>query len=177
MVWVVANKLKTILEKRGYRVVMTKTAEEQFVRNRARAEVANHAHAALMVRLHCDSGSESGIAVFVPEKQGVSEGVRGPTTEVIASSIRMGKVFHAALVKSLAGSLADRGLRPDAASRVGARQGALTGSVFSHVPVVLVEICVLSSPHDERFIITDSGKNAVARALANAVDAAVLKHD
>ncbi len=171
--WVEALKLRTILEKRGYHVVMTKTSENQFVRNRARAETANDAHADYMVRLHCDAGAQSGIASYVPEQTGVSQGVRGPSRQVIEDSVRMGKTFHAALIKSLAGKLLDRGLLPDSASHVGAKQGALTGSIFSHVPVVLVEICVLTNLHDEKFISSKSGQDAVAIALADAVDAAL----
>jgi N-acetylmuramoyl-L-alanine amidase len=171
--WVVALKLRADLEKRGYKVVMTKQSEGEFVRNRARAETANAAGADLMVRLHCDSGSGSGIACYVPERQGLSEGTRGPSQSIIDRSMAMGRTFHAALIKSLHGALIDRGLLPDTATKVGGKQGALTGSVFSHVPVVLIEMCVLSNRHDDAFMASSAGQDKVAKALADAVDAAL----
>src|SRR5205814_582245 len=58
--WVVAERLKKLLADAGYRVVMTKRRENEFVKNVRRAEAANHSHAALMLRLHCDTGSGTG---------------------------------------------------------------------------------------------------------------------
>jgi N-acetylmuramoyl-L-alanine amidase len=53
--WVVAEKLREALEARGYEVVLTKSSEEELVRNKDRALIANRARAALMIRLHCDA--------------------------------------------------------------------------------------------------------------------------
>lgn len=69
--------------------------------------------------------------------------------------------------------LPDNGLRGDSAILVGRRQGALTGSVFSRVPVVLVEMCVLTNPGDARLIASPGGVDAMASALAAGVLAAV----
>jgi N-acetylmuramoyl-L-alanine amidase len=77
------------------------------------------------------------------------------------------------MVKYLAGRLRDRGLKSDMATRVGAQQGALTGSIYSHVPVLLVEMCVLTNPHDEALVATDEGQETMARALAQGVMAAL----
>ena len=68
--------------------------------------------------------------------------------------------------KVLKGSLKDRGVRTDAQTSVGARNGgALTGSIYSKVPVLLVEMCVLTKPSDEKFIRTDAGQKKMAEAL------------
>src|SRR5947209_17101103 len=50
--WAVASKLRDLLEARGYTVVLTKGSEDELVRNKDRALVANRARAALMIRLH-----------------------------------------------------------------------------------------------------------------------------
>lgn len=171
--WRVALRVKALLEQAGARVVLTKQAESQFVRNRARAETANRAGADLMVRLHCDSAGGSGFAVYVPEKPGFSEGARGPSPEVIRASMAAAKTFHAELARHLRGVLSDRGLLPDTATHIGAKQGALTGSVFSKVPVVLVEMCVLSSPRDDAFLASEAGQEKMATAIAAAALAAV----
>jgi N-acetylmuramoyl-L-alanine amidase len=171
--WNIAKLLERRLEHRGYKVVMTKHSEEQLVRNRERARIANDAHADLMLRLHCDASRSSGFATYYPDRQGVSEGVTGPDPRVLAATAPIAKRFHAALAKSLEGALPDQGLKTDMDTAIGSKQGALTGSVFSQVPVVLVEMCVLTNPVDEKFISSRRGSRRMADALADAVDAAL----
>src|SRR3712207_5022838 len=52
--WAVATKLRDELEARGYEVVMTKESEDELVRNKDRALVANRARASLMIRLRSE---------------------------------------------------------------------------------------------------------------------------
>jgi N-acetylmuramoyl-L-alanine amidase len=171
--WKVALKLKDILEDTGFHVVLTKRSQEQFVRNHDRANVANTAHANLMVRLHCDADAGTGIATYAPDRTGLNRGVRGPSQDVIEQSQIAAGPFHAAMIKYLAGRLKDRGLKSDIATQVGAQQGALTGSIYSRVPVLLVEMCVLTNPRDEALVASDIGQKEMARALASGVVAAL----
>jgi N-acetylmuramoyl-L-alanine amidase len=147
---------------------LTKSRPEERVKNRARAEIANKAAADLMVRLHCDAQGGSGFAVYAPNKPGTSAGVRGPAPEVIASSVSAAKIFHKRYAESLRGVLKDRGLKPDTATAVGAKQGALTGSVFSRVPVLLIEMGVLTNGQDEKMLASDRGQDQVAEAVTEA---------
>lgn len=171
--WSVAKDLKTRLEKDGYAVVMTKAAERTKVLNHDRAAAANKAKAALMVRLHCDASTKSGFQVFVPTHTGTAEGVTGPGKFVIDRSVRYATVFHAAMADRLKGELTDLGLASDDKTAVGSKQGALTGSIFSEVPVLLVEMVVLTNRKDEVFILSRSGHHAMVEALAAGVRAAV----
>ena len=171
--WQIANLLSADLKKRGYRVVLTKVGQEQMVRNRDRAAIANNSHADLMVRLHCDADSGSGFAVYYPAKQGTSQGVTGPSARVIEASAKASKRFHLAMAAKLKGDLKDNGLKSDEKTAVGGRQGALTGSIFSKVPVLLVEMVVLTNRSDESFILSRAGKAAMVDALAAGVEAAV----
>ena len=173
VVWQVALKLSSLLEQQGMKVFMTKQSEEQFVRNQERANKANQVHAALMVRLHCDSDAGSGVATYAPTQQGRNNGKTGPERSVIAASQRMAQAFHPAMMRSLNGGLPDRGLHSDTATQVGGKQGALTGSIYSQVPVLLVEMCVLTNPHDEAFIDNDVGQQQMAQAMADGVTAAL----
>src|SRR5947209_6456881 len=75
--WLVARELEQLLRDRGYTVVMTKSSETQLVRNAERAAIGNRAHAALMVRLHCDASSDSGFAIYYPDRVGTAEGKTG----------------------------------------------------------------------------------------------------
>ena len=171
--WKVANLLKKELEANGIDVVMTKKSEKQFVKNKDRALTAYRAHADLMVRLHCDSVAGSGFAVYIPKKQGKAQGKTGPSKEVIEASSKLGKIFHTELTKELDGKLKDNGLLPDTATAVGGKFGALIGSIFSEVPVVLVEMCRLSNKKDEAFISSSAGQKTMALALAKATMKAI----
>jgi N-acetylmuramoyl-L-alanine amidase len=172
--WVEALLLKQRLEKRGIKVVLTKPSESRFVRNEARAAVANEAHASLMIRLHCDSASGTGFTTYIPAQQGIDRGFRGPSESVLKASRKKGEIFHTALAAGLKGKLRDNGLKGDQATAVGSRHGALIGSIYSKVPVVLVEMAVLTNPSDEAFLCSSTGRAAMADALAAGV-VAVLR--
>ncbi len=167
--WQVALKLKAELEKSGVTVILTKKNVAENVTNENRAAIANANHAALFLRLHCDAGSESGLATFYPAQTGIKDGVRGPSSEVITASKRAASAFHPAVIVDLKGILKSRGIRTDKQTAIGSKQGALTGSIFSKVPVVLVEMCVLSNPKDEAFILKEQNQERLAHALAEGV--------
>ena len=164
--WVVALKLKALLEADGARVVMTKQKEEEVVTNKDRALVANRAKAALMIRLHCDASDDSGYAVYSPDRQGTVQNVTGPSQEVIARSRLAAEAVHQGMASVLDGVLKDGGVRGDSKTFVGSKQGALTGSIFSQVPAVLVEMVVLSNKADAEFIKAEDGQRKMAQALA-----------
>jgi N-acetylmuramoyl-L-alanine amidase len=175
VVWKVALLLKKKLEADGYRVVLTKKTEEEMVRNKRRAEIANASHAALLVRLHCDAEGGSGFRTYYPSRQGQVKGFRGPSAGVLRSSRVAASAFHRAAMASLGGMVANRGLKTDLATAIGAKQGALTGSIYSKVPVLLVEMLVLTNPSEEEFLSDHDGFEKLAEALRQGVHAAVRK--
>jgi N-acetylmuramoyl-L-alanine amidase len=169
--WVVATKLREALEARGYEVVLTKSSEDELVRNKDRALVANRARAALMIRLHCDASATRGFAVYYPDRRGrAKDGSVGPGPAVIEGSRRAAEAIHAGMTEGLDGALQDNGVRTDYQTKVGRDQGgALTGSIFSEVPVVTVEMVTLSDPGDAEFIKTEGGQRRMAEAIADGV--------
>ena len=169
--WAVAVRLRESLEARGYEVVMTKSSEDELVRNRDRAEFANRAGADLLLRLHCDASNSRGFAVYYPDRQGTAkDGTVGPAPPVIEGSRRAARTVHAGLARGLAGALQDNGVRTDWQTKVGREQGgALTGSIFSRVPVVTIEMVVLSDPSDAEFIKTEAGQRRMAESIAEGV--------
>ena len=167
--WLVARRLRTLLRADGYTVVMTKPSERTVVTNVRRAEVGNAAHAALVVRLHCDAGSDSGYAVYHPDRAGTAHGRTGPSDEVMRWSAAAAESLHVSMAQMLAGKLKDGGVRGDTKSAIGAKQGALTGSIFSEVPVVLIEMVTLSNAGDAAFIKGAKGQARMALAIANGI--------
>jgi len=171
--WIVAKAVQRKLAERRIQVVLTKNSENEFVRNRERSEIANRARADFMLRLHCDASNESGFGVYYPDREGTSEGVTGPSRAVLLRTLPMARAFHDAMRDALKGKLFDRGLMPDTRTAVGAKQGALTGSIYSNCPVVLVEMVVLTNPRDEAFITSKAGFEAMVDALTDAAVAAL----
>jgi N-acetylmuramoyl-L-alanine amidase len=167
--WVVGLKLKTLLEAQGFKVIMTKAREEQVVTNKERAMIANLAKAGLIIRLHCDASTDSGYALYSPDRQGTVQGVTGPAQEVITQSKVAADIVHKGMAQTLEGVLKDGGVRGDSKTFVGSKQGALTGSIFSQVPAVLVEMVVLSNTLDAEFIKTEDGQMKMAKAIAEGI--------
>jgi N-acetylmuramoyl-L-alanine amidase len=167
--WVTALKLQKLLEAKGYQVVLTKAEENQLVRNKERALIANRANAALTIRLHCDAFAGRGFAIYYPDRQGTKEGTTGPSKDVITRSLNAATVLHDEMARALDGVLKDRGIMGDSKTLVGSKQGALTGSIFSNVPIVTVEMVVLSDKRDAEFIKSEDGQQQMAHAIAEGV--------
>jgi N-acetylmuramoyl-L-alanine amidase len=167
--WLVALALRDELRERGFEVLLTKQSESQLVTNKERAEIGNRANAMVMVRLHCDASSDSGFAVYYPDRQGTVDGVTGPAAEVIAHSRAAALTIHASMAETLRGHLKDGGVRGDSRTLVGSRQGALTGSIYSRIPAVLVEMVTLSNARDADFIRQENAQRLMARAIAEGV--------
>ncbi len=173
--WAVAKKLEALLKEAGAEVKLTKNREREMVRNRKRAEIANAFGADLMVRLHCDSEASTGFAVYIPTRPGrAADGGVGPSREVIRTCAALGKTFHKGFSTAMQGSpLRNRGLKSDLETSVGGKQGALTGSIYSKVPVVLIEMCVLTNPIDDSYMASEAGQRRVAESICAGVVAAL----
>lgn len=173
VVWDVAQRLEKLLKAEGYKVVMTKSKERHRVDNRTRAKIANESKVDLMLRLHCDAGTGSGFALYHPGRMGRVAGTRGPSQIVIDMSRKAAKAFHGPFAKALKGKLADGGVHTDGKTAIGSRQGALTGSIYAKVPVLLVELCVLQNRRDEAYVALPAHRDEVALALLKGIIGAV----
>lgn len=172
--WQVGQRLRKLLEAVGVRVVMTKRHRSEKVTNRRRAEIANESQADLMLRLHCDAvPKERGFATFYPDRAGRDGKFAGPSPEVLKQVAPMAKAFHTAWAAGLRKALPDRGMRTDRQTKVGGEHGALIGSIHSRVPSILVEMCVLTNPKDEAFIVSPAGRDKMANALLAGIRAAL----
>lgn len=165
LVWELAVAMKLRLTRQGYRVTLTKHSLGEKVTNRTRADRANRHNARLMVRLHADAGNSSGITTYYPDRQAKSQGHLGPPHTVLQSSKVAATAFHAATKRVLDGHHRDGGLKTDRQTAIGSKQGALTGSIFSEVPVLLVETCVITNPQDEAFVSSPEGREKLIQAL------------
>src|SRR5436305_828679 len=177
--WAIASKLRDVLEARGYEVVLTKSAEDELVRNKDRALVANQARAALMIRLHCDASEERGYAVYYPDRQGrAKDGTTGPSEDVIEGSRRAAEAIHAALAAGLNNALNDNGERternvpPMSNTQERLRRGLVA------LAIVLLASTLCAAQDDEAFkklFATDFSKQSLAREQLKDLDLSDLK--
>ncbi len=168
--WDVVLKLeKLINDQAGLKAIKTKDSVGQMVTNRQRAEIANAAGAALMVRLHCDSGKGSGCTLYYPDCQGTVDGVTGPSQEVIEKSRKAAEAMQQGLSVILGQNLHLNPVKTDSVTYVGAKQGALTGSIFSQVPAVVVEMVYLNNASDAAFIKEPQNQELMARAILQGI--------
>jgi len=180
----VALKLKAYLEDQEHpiaRVVMTRDFREgtgKIVTNRRRAEIANIAGAALLLRLHCDTGSGSGYTIYYPDRVGTAaDGKVGPTAQVIRESYLAASALEGGMEQIMTPSLPNlpnNGVKGDSATYVGRKQGALTGSVYAQEPALTVEMVYLSNPNDAKMIGSEAGQQMMAEALGNGVQHALV---
>lgn len=171
--WVVGVKLEKVLKDLGYEVVMTRTAELQYVENKDRALLCNAGGAALSVHLHCETTPGSGFALYYPDRQGVHKykddpdnGFKGPSAQVIAGSKALADTVQKGMKEKLAGDLTALGVFGDSRTAVGSTQGALTFSIFSKIPTLTIEMAVLTNKHDAAYVKSEQGQQKIAQAVA-----------
>lgn len=155
----VAVKLKNYLSKAGYKVIMTRTSNNQTIGNIARAEVGNKNNADLVIRIHADSftsPSAKGASMLVP-------GSVGHSKDISAISKKYGEIIFNTLVNQV--GMKSKGIitRTD-----------LTGFNWSKVPVILIEMGFLSNPDEDKLLSSDSYQNQIAEGLFKGIQKALL---
>lgn len=146
----VALKLRSILEKSGITVDMTRTEHECDKSNIDRANQANDSN--YCIRIHADgseNSSASGISVLIPEKS-----YFGDDSFVGDSSI-LGQYILEAAVKNTGAK--NKGL---------VTRSDLTGFNWSKVPVVLIECGFLTNPQEKELLTSDEYQEKLATGIA-----------
>ncbi|HEY7708283.1 MAG TPA: N-acetylmuramoyl-L-alanine amidase [Gaiellaceae bacterium] len=157
IVLAIANRTRTLLLRRGYRVAMTRTGPTFRGGNVERARFCNKRRAALMLRIHADGSpdrSRQGAATLFPALRA------GWTDDVHQASRRAAGALQRELVRATGAR--DLGL---------VRRSDLTGFNWADVPVVLVETGFVSNPREGRLLRSSAYQWRIARGLAAGVAA------
>ncbi|WP_436512495.1 N-acetylmuramoyl-L-alanine amidase family protein [Clostridium thermobutyricum] len=152
----VTLKLKELLERDGYTVVLTKDNVETLLSSIERAEVGNKENANLMIRIHCDSFSNSsakGASMLIPKQRGYI------TKEISEKSIEYGKNIIEEYTKKT--GLNNRGLQ---------YRSDLTGFNWSKIPVVLLELGFISNPEEDKFLSSEENISTIAEGIKNGIE-------
>jgi N-acetylmuramoyl-L-alanine amidase len=160
VVLAIAQRTRSLLLERGYRVAMTRTGPTFRYGNGgnvARAEFCNRRDATLMLRIHADGStdrSRRGISTLYPARRA------GWTDDIFAPSRRAARLVQRELAHATAAP--DLGL---------VQRSDLTGFNWADVPVTLVETGFLSNPSERRLLSSSAYQQRVARGLAAGVAA------
>jgi N-acetylmuramoyl-L-alanine amidase len=157
VVLAIAKRTRTLLERRGYRVAMTRTGSTFRGGNIERAQFCNRSHAALMLRIHADGSTDAshrGVSTLSPALR------RGWTSDVYAPSMRAARAMQRSLVAQTGAR--DLGV---------VERSDLTGFNWADVPTVLAETGFLSNPTERRLLRSSAYQWRVARGLAAGVAA------
>ncbi len=148
----VSLRLRTLLERAGVRVVMTRTTTTgTSMGNVARARIANRAGAALFLRIHADGSTDPsarGTHALHPALR------RGWTDDVYADSKRAARLVQRDLRTAL--GFPDRGLQ---------ERSDFTGFNWADVPVILVEMGFMTNPTEDRLLATAAYQRRAALGL------------
>ncbi len=163
-----ANQLKRELQKRGYKVVMTRTSD-RYVTLGNRVKIANRYRNAIFVSLHYNSGQSRayGIETFALSPQGSSSTFVGRRSSDFlnhegndhdSENIALSTAIHASAMYRV--RTIDRGIKR-------ARWTVLTGL---KIPGVLFEGGFLSNANEARKIATSSHRKRIAHCIADGID-------
>ncbi len=148
----VALRLRTALERAGLKVVMTRTTTAgTSMGNIARARIANHAGAALFLRIHADGSTDPGVRgthTLYPALR------RGWTDDVYGESKRAARIVQRDVQAAL--GFPDRGLQ---------ERSDFTGFNWADVPVILVELGFMTNPTEDRRLATAPYQRRAALGL------------
>jgi N-acetylmuramoyl-L-alanine amidase len=154
----IAQRTRTLLLRRGYRVAMTRTGPLFRYGNGgniARAQFCNRRHAALMLRVHADGSTNTSLHGFQTLYPALHAGW---TDDIYARSLRAARLVQAA------------SLRATGAREIGlVRRADLTGFNWANVPAILVECGFLTNPAERRRLQSSGYEWRIARGLAAGV--------
>jgi N-acetylmuramoyl-L-alanine amidase len=157
VVLAIAQRTRTLLLRRGYRVAMTRTGPTFSGGNIERAQFCNRRGAALMLRIHADGSADTsrrGVSTLYPARH------RGWTDDVYSRSLRAARAIQRSLVR--ASGARDLGL---------VQRSDLTGFNWADVPVVLAETGFLSNPQEQRLLHSATYQQRIARGFVAGVAA------
>lgn len=152
----VAKKLQTILESRGYQVHMIRTVHEVNMSNAERAAVANELKADAFIRIHANGDSNS-------ETRGIMTICQTKDNPYNADLHEQSKALSEAVLDATV------------AATGGKRQfvwetDTMSGINWCQVPVTILEMGYMSNPEEDRLLSTDDYQQKLAEGIANGVD-------
>ena len=146
-------KLKDSLEKKGYKVIMTRTINDVNISNIERALFANKNKATLYIRLHAD-GSEN------KNTYGASVLTSSPKNKYTEKTQKESEKFSKILLEEYVKSTG-------AKNRGVIYRDDLTGTNWAEVTNTLIELGFMSNPAEEKTLNTDAQQQSFAESIVD----------
>lgn len=154
----VAKKLKKLLEKRGYKVVMTRTKQNVNVTNIKRAQIANKAHAKIMVRIHCDGTYNTGVHGFFMCTPTLHN--RFMSKKQAQKALKLSKLI-AKSVKA----------KTKAKYRGIYKRDDLTATNWAKMPTALIEMGEMYNRKEDHLLVLNAYQMKMAEGMVDGIDA------
>lgn len=149
-------QLRTLLQKRGFKVVMTRTNSKVALSCINRAKIANKAHADAYVRIHAngsDSSSANGAMTICTTRN----------SPYISSMYKKNKSLSNAVLNAYVSAT---GCRKEYIWET----DSMTGNNWSKVPTTLIEMGYMSNPSEDRRMQQTSYQKKMVRGIANGIE-------
>ena len=153
----VAKKLRKILKKRGYKVVMCRTKNDVNISNSERAAIANNAYADAFIRIHANGAASKSVNGAMT----ICQTKNNPFNSNIYSNSKL-------LSEKVLDSIVDKS---------GCKKlyvwetDSMSGINWSKVPVTIVEMGYMTNEKEDRALNTSSYQKKMAEGMANGIDA------
>lgn len=152
----VAQKLESVLQERGYETVMIRTSHDVNMSNAERAKIANDMQADAFIRIHANGSDD-------PQANGVL------TICQTSSNPYNGELYEVS--KLLSETVLDETVALTGAKKLYVWEtDTMSGINWCQVPVTIVEMGFMSNEEEDRKIATDDYQSKLAQGIANGVD-------
>jgi N-acetylmuramoyl-L-alanine amidase len=152
----VAEKLRQILEDRGYETVMIRTTHDVNISNAERAQIANELQADAFIRIHAN-GSDN------PQTNGIL------TICQTKSNPYNSQLYDASYL--LSQQVLDEMAEATGAKRLYVWEtDTMSGINWCQIPVTIVEMGFMSNEAEDRKMATDAYQTLLAQGIANGID-------
>ena len=152
----VAKKLKAVLEKRGYKVLMIRESNDVNISNVERAQIANKKKADVFIRIHAN-GSDS------PGANGAMTICQTSQNPYCKATYKKSRKLSDCVLN---GIVKNTGCRREGVWET----DTMTGINWCQVPVTIVEMGYLSNQKEDRLLATDSYRKKMAVGIADGID-------
>ncbi|MDU7663997.1 MAG: N-acetylmuramoyl-L-alanine amidase [[Clostridium] symbiosum] len=151
------QKLRRILEERGYKVIMIRESNDVNLSNAERAEIANKSGASIFVRVHANSLDNNS--------------VHGTLSMCQTAKNRYNGNLHAKSY-SLSKKITDYVCAATGFKNRGVQEtDSMSGINWCTIPVTIIEMGFMSNPEEDQKMAQDDYQELIAAGIANGIDA------